>query len=75
MINLKDLPEISENKLRDLEKRCINPDGTINYTIVSSYYAAARRLEYFGYDSRHHIAIAFSYYKTLKNDNSRLHNS
>jgi len=63
---LKELPVLTEDVLRGLEKMCIKEDGGINEKIVRSYYECSRRLLDCGYDSRHHISVAFSYYKKLK---------
>jgi hypothetical protein len=63
---LYDLPVLTEDKLRELEKLCVLENGSINDVIVKRYYECSRRLLDCGYDSRHHIAVAFSYFKKLK---------
>jgi hypothetical protein len=59
---LKDLPEITESKLRELEKVCTNTDDAYK---VKLYYTASRNLYDAGYDSRHHIASAYGLLKKL----------
>ena len=59
---LNELPAITEWKLRELEKECLN---TTDVYKVKLYYTASKNLLEVGYDSRHHVATAYGLLKKL----------
>ena len=60
---LNELPAITEYKLRELEKECMNCNDIAK---VQRYYTASRNLFDVGYDSRHHVAAAYGLLKKLR---------
>lgn len=76
--HLKDLPEETENKLRGLEKICLemlDPKNKFNCGLTKTniylYYSSAKSLYDAGLDSRHHLAVAYSLIKKLKGGNNK----
>lgn len=61
--NLNELPAITESKLRELEKECMNSSDIEK---VKRYYCASRNLYDVGYDARHHVATAYALIKKLR---------
>lgn len=60
---LHELPAITEWKLRELEKECLN---TTDAYKVKLYYTESKNLLDVGYDSRHHVATAYGLLKKLE---------
>lgn len=62
-MGLKELPVLTENMLREMEKSCLE---RLSLDSVGMLYAASRRLMSAGYDSRQYIESAITFYAKIE---------